>query len=100
MLLRARSGSGLGVSSGDDGVVLLVIDGFRCAILPVLEPGRAVGGGEASAIVFLHIALFGVHAGFLSFRAGGLARGPLAVLDTMGERFLRMLLALLNCRLR
>src|SRR5207244_10890800 len=35
MLLRGRSGSGLGVSSGDEGVVLLVIDGFRCAILLV-----------------------------------------------------------------
>jgi hypothetical protein len=99
MLLRARSENGLGMGTGDDWGVLLVIDGFRYVIWPVREPG-AVGGGEASAIVFAHIALFGVHAGFFSFQAGGLAGGPLAVLDTGGERFLRMLLALLNCRLR
>jgi len=73
-----------------------VIDGLRCAILLVLEPG-SVGGGEASAIVFARIALFGVHAGFFSFRAGGLARGPLAVRDTMGDMFLRrFLLGLLD----
>src|SRR5436309_14811976 len=94
MLLRARSGSGLGVSSGDDCAVLLVIDGLRCAILPVLEPGRAVGGGEASAIVFLHVALFGVHAGFFSFQAGGLAGGPLAVLNAGGDTLLLVLLGL------
>src|SRR3989441_3047855 len=50
MLLRARSGNDLGMSTGHDCVMLLVIDGLRCAILPVLEPGRAVGGGEAPAI--------------------------------------------------
>ena len=95
MLLRARSVGALGMSTGDDCVVLLVIDGFRYMILPVLEPG-AVGGGEASAIVFAHVALFGVHAGFFSFQAGGLAGGPLAVLDTGGDTLLLVLLGLLD----
>ena len=36
MLLRARSGSGLGVSAGDCGIVLLVTDGLRCVILLML----------------------------------------------------------------
>ena len=95
MLLRARSGNDLGMSTGDDCVVLLMIDGFRYMILPVLEPG-AVGGGEASATVFAHVALFGVHAGFLSFQAGGFARGPLAVLDAGGDTLLLVRLGLLD----
>jgi hypothetical protein len=95
MLLRAWSGSNLGMSTGDDCAVLLVIDGFRYMILPVPEPG-AVGEGEASAIVFERVALFGVHAGFFSFQAGGLAGGPLAVLDTGGDTLLLVLLVLLD----
>ena len=98
MLLRARSGGALGMNTGDDGVVLLLIDGLRYMILPVLESG-AVGGGKASAIVFAHSALFGARASFFSFQGGSFARGPLAVLDIMGDMFLRMLLAPLNCRL-
>ena len=76
-------------------IVLLVI-ALRCAILLVLDL-RAFGGGEASPIVFAHVALFG--AGFFSLQPDGFARRPLTVLHTIGDMFLRMLLALLDCRL-
>ena len=69
--------------------------GFGYLILMMAELG-VPGGGDACVIIFTHVGLFSVQAGFFSFQARGFTSGEFAALNHVRAALLLIFLARLD----